>query len=209
MPGAKGRKPPPPPPPFPPLPPVPPKTTPTGFEPKESLDKDEPAPEGCVLYAHSNSNPPDPCPYHYKPVYYFFYDGLRNPAVLQVVLEASEPPKLRDAKVLGYSLAPRGRYTSLIEGQPGSGVLGRAVQVQSAEEEYKLGWYQTSAYILAPCLIQFIDGGEPREVAGLVFIDAGDQRAWRTMRFDYKAWKSQMGTRLPRNWQRSALEPSS
>ncbi|KAF4959837.1 hypothetical protein FGADI_1340 [Fusarium gaditjirri] len=209
MPGAKGHKQPPPPPPLPPIPRTPPKTTPTGSEPKESPDKDEPASGDCVLYARSNPKPPDPCPYHYKPVYYFFYDSLRQPTELQVVLEASEPPKLRDAKIFGYSLAPRGRYTSLVEGQPRSEVLGRAVQVQSAEEEYKLGWYQTSAYILAPCLIELTDGEEPSEVAGLVFIDAGDQRAWRTMRFDYKAWKSQMGTRLPRNWQRSALEPSS
>ncbi|RKL34525.1 hypothetical protein BFJ72_g9257 [Fusarium proliferatum] len=215
MPGAKGRKqprpppPPPPPPLLPPIPPTPPKTTPTGSEPKVSLDKDEPASGDCVLYAHSIPKPPDPCPYHYKPVYYFFYDGLRHPAKLQTVLEAPEPPKLRNARVRGYSLAPRGRYTSLVEGQSGSGVLGRAVQVQSAEEEYKLRWHQTSAYILVPCLIEFIDGEEPKEVAGLVFIDAGDQLAWRTMRFDYKAWKYQMGTRLPRNWQRSTLEPRS
>ncbi|KAH7266792.1 uncharacterized protein BKA55DRAFT_684072 [Fusarium redolens] len=209
MPGAKRRRPPPPPPPLPPLPPTPAKTTPTGSEPKESLDKDEPAPEDCVLYAHLNSKPPDPCPYHYKSVYYFFYDDLGIPDVLQVVLEASDSPKLREAKVFGYSVAPRGRYTSLIEGEPGAEVLGQAFQAQSAEEEYKLGWYHTSAYIIAPCLIQFTDGGEPRKVAGLAFMDAGDQRAWRTMRFDYRAWKSQMGTRLPRNWQRSAVEPSS
>ncbi|KAF5247424.1 hypothetical protein FANTH_6371 [Fusarium anthophilum] len=213
MPGAKGRKrrrrPPPPPPPLPPIPPTPPKTTSTGSEPKEWSDKDEPASRDYAPYVHSNLTPPDPCPYHYKPVYYFFYDSLRQPAKLQTVLEASEPPKLRNARVRGYSLAPRGRYTSLVEGQPGLGVLGRAVQVQSAQEEYKLGWHQTSAYMLVPCLIEFIDGHEPKEVAGLVFIDADDQRAWRTMRFDYKAWKSQIGTRLPRNWQRSTLEPRS
>ncbi|KAF9768475.1 hypothetical protein IL306_014232 [Fusarium sp. DS 682] len=199
----------PPPPPAPPLPPSPPKITPTGAESEESLTKAESVPKDCVLRARENSKTPDPWPYHYKPVYYFFYDALTFPAVLQQVLEASETPKLRDAKVTGFSVASCGpEYTALIAGEPNEEVRGKALQVCSPEDEYKLGWYQTGAYTLGPCLIQFMDGGEPKKVAGLAFMDTCDEQAWRAMRFDYKAWKLQMGTRLPRDWQRSSVQES-
>lgn len=49
-----------------------------------------------------------------------------------------------------------------MDGEPGQEVQGFAVKVESIEHEYKLAYYEMSAYELAPFKIYFLDGEEPK-----------------------------------------------
>ncbi|KAM0248443.1 hypothetical protein ACHAP5_003386 [Fusarium lateritium] len=145
-------------------------------------------------------------PHHYEPLYYFFYGTLAKPDMLKQVLDLPHDPKLRHAKITGYSLSSWGQYKALVDGRTGEEVLGCAYQVQSPEHEYKLAYYETNAYELAPCLIHFTDGNEPQQVVGRTFMYAGDAQALKDGRFDAKLWELQMGTRLPPGWGKSTTK---
>lgn len=152
--------------------------------------------------------PPEPQPYVYEPIYYFFYGTLTDPAVLKDVLGLDkEPPAdaLRKARIYGYALTSWGPYRALVEGTPGQVVEGRAYLVQSVEHEYRLARYETSAYALAPCLIYFgdekKDQAEEESAYGRVFMYAGDEKASQGV-FDQQSWEMQMGSRLPPDWPR-------
>jgi Gamma-glutamyl cyclotransferase, AIG2-like len=136
----------------------------------------------------------------YEPIYYFFYGTLTQPEILSSVLDLTEPPEFRPARIVGYSLANWGQYRALVDGPQGAIVEGSAYKVRSAEDEYNLAHYETSAYRVAPCCITIIDGGHPAEVSGNTFKYAGDAQALREGRFDRKLWELQMGQRLPRTW---------
>ncbi|KAL2015035.1 hypothetical protein VTK56DRAFT_6439 [Thermocarpiscus australiensis] len=151
---------------------------------------------------------PQPPPYAYKPVYYFFYGTLMNPNILKHVLDLKIKPVLRPGKVYGYELAKWGDYHALIDSEPGRVVTGCAYLVQSVEEEYKLAYYETNAYSLEHCKIYFTDGPDGREddepAFGRTFMYAGDAQALKHGRFDRALWELQMGTRLPPEWRRGA-----
>ncbi|KAF4996808.1 hypothetical protein FGRMN_4284 [Fusarium graminum] len=192
-------------------PPVPPPLPPSRSNPRQKeprpsgfLAKLESAPEDWVA---SIPMVADAEPYRYKPLYYFFYGTLANTDMLKGVLDLSDEPELRQAKIVGYSLTSWGQCKALIDGKPGEEVLGYAYEVQSPEHEYKLAYYETNAYELAPCLIQFTDGNEPSQIVGRTFMYAGDAQALKDGRFDIKLWELQMGTRLPPGWGKSTTKP--
>ncbi|KAM0223443.1 hypothetical protein ACHAPA_006720 [Fusarium lateritium] len=143
--------------------------------------------------------------HHYEPLY-FFYVPVAKPDMLKQVLELPHDPELRRAKTIGYSLSSWGQYKALVDGKTGEEVLGCAYQVQSPEHEYKLAYYETNAYELAPCLIHFTDGKEPLQVFGKTFMYTGDAQALKDGRFDVKLWELQMGTRLPPGWGKSTTK---
>ncbi|KAF4446248.1 Poly polymerase [Fusarium austroafricanum] len=72
-----------------------------------------------------------------------------------------------------------------------------------------LAYYETGAYELAPCLIQFTDGQEPQQVLGKTFMYAGDAQELKDGRFGIKLWELQMGMRLPPNWGKNEAKSSS
>ncbi|KAI1084044.1 hypothetical protein F5B20DRAFT_363530 [Whalleya microplaca] len=134
------------------------------------------------------------------PIWYFFYGTLTKPEILKHVLDIEEEPSLRPATIVGYSLSSWGQYPALIDGDTGEKVSGYGYEVQSIEHEYKLARYETNAYKLHPCKIQFDDGKEPLEVYGNTFMYAGDSEALKAGRFDRVLWEIQMGMRLPDAW---------
>ncbi|KAK8002426.1 hypothetical protein PG989_002145 [Apiospora arundinis] len=139
-------------------------------------------------------------PPQYKPIHYFFYGTLKDPRMLAEVLGVDEAPTLRPAKIIGYRLTNWGDYKALIDGKSGEEVLGVACEITTPEDEHKLAYYETNAYCLAPCLVDFTDGQEPVQVSANTFMYAGDEVALQEGRFDRKLWELQMGTRLPASW---------
>ncbi|KAI5922300.1 hypothetical protein F4810DRAFT_711664 [Camillea tinctor] len=139
-------------------------------------------------------------PPRYHPMVYFFYGTLTQPKVLKRVLELDHEPVMRPAKIVGYSLTKWGDYKALIDGEMGEEVSGMAYEVTSPQHEYQLAYYETNAYDLAPCFIDFTDGQEPTRVLGSTFKYAGDAMALKEGRFDRKLWEFRMGLRLPENW---------
>ncbi|KAI3337077.1 hypothetical protein HD806DRAFT_26414 [Xylariaceae sp. AK1471] len=137
-----------------------------------------------------------------EPVWYFFYGTLTDPAILKHILDLEEEPLLRPAKVIGYEVSSWGQYPALVDGEPGAVVLGSAYKVQTTEHEYKLARYETNAYRLHGCQIEFTDDEkeQPREIAGNTFMYAGDAAALRAGEFDCLLWELQMGVRLPETW---------
>ncbi|KAK4148802.1 hypothetical protein C8A00DRAFT_19428 [Chaetomidium leptoderma] len=155
------------------------------------------------------SPPSSPLPHVYEPVYYFFYGTLTKPHILKEVLGLDTEPVLRPAKIHGYGLTNWGQYLALIDGEPGTVVTGFACKVQSAEEEYKLSYYETNAYTLHGCKIHFTarssgNNEEEGPVFGNTFLYAGDAQALKEGRFDRTLWEVQMGIRLPPHWRRGA-----
>lgn len=99
-----------------------------------------------------------------------------------------------------------GQYKALIDGDTDQEVVGCGFEVQSPEQEFKLAYYETSAYELAPYLIYFTDGREPTRVSKRTFVYAGDAEALKDGRFDRKLRELQMGMRLPRRWREQSAK---
>ncbi|KAL2019075.1 hypothetical protein VTK56DRAFT_10106 [Thermocarpiscus australiensis] len=182
-----------PPPPPPPLPP-PPRVRPSRAELSETHKK-KPSPyldKLADMAADDGfwSRGSEPRPYTYEPVWYFFYGTLMKP------------------DVYGYELTNWGQYKALVDSEPGMEVTGCAYKVRSVEEEFKLAYYETNAYKLAPCRIYFTDGpAESREedrAFGKTFKYAGNAEALKQGRFDRDLWEMQMGRRLPPAWRGGA-----
>lgn len=136
----------------------------------------------------------------YEPIYYFFYGTLTQPKILSHILDLTEQPALRPAKLTGYALAHWGQYLALVGGDPGQEVAGYAYVVQSAEDEPTLARYETDAYEAVSCEIWFTDGRDPEREQGMTFKYAGDDDALKAGRFDPKLWEVRMGMRLPGKW---------
>lgn len=128
----------------------------------------------------------------FKPTYYFFYGTLTKPEILLHILDLEEPPRLVPASINGYSLSLWGQYKTLLDGPPGNVVEGYAYEVQSAEDEDKLQYYETNAYEPAPCKITLKGKEGPTKVRGRTFMYAGDAQALKEGRFDRKLWAKQM-----------------
>jgi hypothetical protein len=120
-----------------------------------------------------------------------------KPHILQGVLGLdSEPTALRTAKIYDYELTDWGQYRMLVD-NPGSVVNGCAYWVESAEDAYKLGYYEPNAYVLTTCKIHFNDGSDSHPVKGKTFKYAGDAAALKEGRFDRTLWERQMGQKWP------------
>ncbi|KAK8017389.1 hypothetical protein PG993_013715 [Apiospora rasikravindrae] len=156
----------------PPLPPAP-RRRHMDERPSQYLANLEAAGEDAIQQILTAPHSPPPPP-QYEPIHYFSYGTLTNPGVLANVLGIEQAPLLRPAKIIGYSLTNWGDYKALIDGKPGEEVVGAACEITSADHEHKLAYYETSAYFLAPCLMDFTDGQEPAQVSGNTFMYAGD-----------------------------------
>ncbi|KAI1455953.1 hypothetical protein F4805DRAFT_434042 [Annulohypoxylon moriforme] len=139
-------------------------------------------------------------PSRFTPTIYFFYGTLTQPDVLKRVLDLDHDPPIRPAKIIGYSLTKWGDYKALIDGESGEEVAGVAYEVRSPEHEYKLAYYETNAYKLVPCLIEFTDERRPTQILGSTFKYAGDAAALKEGRFDRRLWEFRMGSKLPEKW---------
>ncbi|KAI0888577.1 uncharacterized protein GGS22DRAFT_184156 [Annulohypoxylon maeteangense] len=139
-------------------------------------------------------------PTRYTPTVYFFYGTLTRPDILKRILDLDHDPVMRPAKIIGYSLAKWGDYKALIDGETGEEVAGTAYEVRSSEHAYKLAYYETNAYEVMPCLIDYTDGQEPIQSSGSTFKYAGDAAALKEGRFDKKLWEFRMGSKLPEKW---------
>jgi hypothetical protein len=135
----------------------------------------------------------------YEPIYYFFYGTLTQPETLKRILDLKEEPVLRQAQIVGYSLAKWGDYLTLLDGPPGNVVSGHAYMVRSSDDEWKLAYYETLAYKPAPCQITFTGNAQPARVSGRTFMYAGDAAALREKRFDRTLWMRQMSHRPTSN----------
>ena len=104
------------------------------------------------------------------PVWYFFYGTLANSSILtnQLQLLEQDVPMLHPASV-GHSMLKSwaGKYKALIDGQSNSRVQGWAYEVQTAEHEEVLRFYETARYEVVRCSIRFLDRKDA--VPGLTF----------------------------------------
>lgn len=178
------------PPPPPPLPPSPRKQLKTS----PFVLKVRSAPSDCFYQA---SEPPALTDLSEPPTGpYFVYGTLMDPAMLSDVVGLDDKPKLRPAKVVGYSSMLWGQYPALRDGPQGAEVHGAVYHVQSTAEGKRLAEYETNSYKTKPCLIQYTDGGEPAEEYGHVFMFVGNPRDLEEGDFDLETWLKRMGRRL-------------
>ena len=104
------------------------------------------------------------------PVWYFFYGTLANSSILahQLQLPEQDIPILSPAFVdHGILKSWGGKYKALIDGQSNSRVQGWAYEVQTAEHEEVLRFYETARYEVVRCSIGLLD--RKMAVTGLTF----------------------------------------
>jgi gamma-glutamylcyclotransferase (GGCT)/AIG2-like uncharacterized protein YtfP len=124
---------------------------------------------------------------------YFFYGTLMDPYLLSEILHLPEKPRLRPAKLIGYSLKLWGQYPALVDGATGEVVEGMAYNVESEQHAEKLAKYETRVYRPVPCRIRFTDGGEPGDISGTTFQYAGNPMGITEGKFDLGVWLRRMG----------------
>ena len=104
------------------------------------------------------------------PVWYFFYGTLADGSTLahQLQLPEQEVPLLSPASVdHGMLKSWAGKYNALVDGQSASRVQGWAYEVQTAEHEEVLRFYETAKYEVVRCSIRLPDRNHA--VTGLTF----------------------------------------
>ncbi|KAG9496292.1 hypothetical protein J7337_012878 [Fusarium musae] len=124
---------------------------------------------------------------------YFVYGTLMDPKMLADVLRLEEKPKLRSAKIVGYSKKLWGQYPALQNGPQDAEVSGAVYHVQSAAHAKRLAEYETNSYRAKPCLIQYTYGKKPAEEFGHVFMFVGNPRDLQEGEFDLKRWLKRVG----------------
>ncbi|KAF5591274.1 poly(A) polymerase pla1 [Fusarium pseudoanthophilum] len=124
---------------------------------------------------------------------YFVYGTLMDPKMLADVLRLKEKPKLRPAKIVGYSKKLWGQYPALQEGPQDAQVSGAVYYVQSVAHAKRLAEYETNSYRAKPCLVQYTDGKEPAEEFGHVFMFVGNPRDLQEGEFDLGKWLKRVG----------------
>ncbi|KAJ4256815.1 hypothetical protein NW762_008911 [Fusarium torreyae] len=124
---------------------------------------------------------------------YFVYGTLMDPIMLADVLGLESQPKLRPAKIEGYSRKLWGQYPAMQDGPLGAQVSGSVYCVRSVAHAKRLAEYETDSYEAKPCLIQYTDGKEPVEDFGHVFMFVGNPRDIQDGEFDLEKWLKRMG----------------
>lgn len=70
-----------------------------------------------------------------------------------------------------------GKYPALLVDQGSGGrIEGVVFEVESTADAEKLGAYETSSYTVGSCVIHYLDGREPGEQTGWVFVFDGNRR---------------------------------
>ncbi|KAL9128381.1 MAG: hypothetical protein Q9217_002935 [Psora testacea] len=108
------------------------------------------------------------------PVWYFFYGTLADSSILAHQLQLSEQdvPMLSPASVdHGMLKSWAGKYKALIDGQSNSRVQGWAYEVQTAEHEEVLRFYETARYEVVRCSIGLPDRKDAVTSLTFRFID--------------------------------------
>ncbi|KAJ5216598.1 uncharacterized protein N7498_003005 [Penicillium cinerascens] len=116
--------------------------------------------------------------------YYFFYGTLMDRTVLASVLQQPHRPEVYTARIRGWQCRMWGDYPTLVHG-PDYTVSGVAYEVRSLRDRDRLIVYETDAYSLANCLIEF---GHGRSVQGKTFVWNNDTELLRPGTFDLKDW---------------------
>ncbi len=116
-----------------------------------------------------------------------------DPPLLSEILSLSETPRLRRAKLIGYSLKLWGQYPALIDGPTGGVVEGMVYNIEDAKHTERLAEYETRAYHPSPCWIYFTDGREPEEAVGSTFKYGGNPMDISEGKFDLDTWLREMG----------------
>ncbi|KAL9614575.1 MAG: hypothetical protein Q9167_000944 [Letrouitia subvulpina] len=104
------------------------------------------------------------------PVWYFFYGTLADNSMLahQLQLPEQDIPILCPASVdYGILKSWAGKYKALIDGPSNSIIQGWAYEVQTAEHEEALRFYETAKYEVVRCSIELPDRKDA--VVGLTF----------------------------------------
>ncbi|KAF5683783.1 hypothetical protein FCIRC_4292 [Fusarium circinatum] len=101
------------------------------------------------------------------PVWYFFYGTLTDPSVLLKLLGPDFQARCSVANIRGGALKTWGRYNALVDDPRGTNlVFGKALLIESREQEERLRAYETSAYEVVRCSIEM---GSDMPVYGLTF----------------------------------------
>lgn len=159
-----------------PPPPPPPPSNPLSKQSSTVLKlRTVPASQRLYSKPHSpkNTHPPPTGPY-------FFYGTLQNPSLLVKILGLNTGPDLRPALIEGFQYKMWGKYPALLADQGGGGrIEGVVFEVGSTGDAEKLAAYETSSYTVGSCVIHYLDGREPGEQTGWVFVFDGN---WRDLR---------------------------
>jgi gamma-glutamylcyclotransferase (GGCT)/AIG2-like uncharacterized protein YtfP len=124
---------------------------------------------------------------------YFCYGTLMDPSLLSDILGLADKPKLRSAKLVGYSLMLWGQYPALVDDSTEAVVEGMVYDVEHKKHAQRLIEYETQMYRPSLCLIRFTDGEEPAEVTGTTFKYVGNPADLNEGHFDLGLWLKRMG----------------
>ncbi|KAF5618759.1 hypothetical protein F52700_12279 [Fusarium sp. NRRL 52700] len=101
------------------------------------------------------------------PVWYFFYGTLTDPFVLSRLFGSDFKAQCSAANIRGGALKTWGRYNALVDDPGGTNlVFGKALLIESREQEDRLRAYETNAYEVVRCSIEM---GSDMRVDGLTF----------------------------------------
>ncbi|TVY79739.1 hypothetical protein Focb16_v009726 [Fusarium oxysporum f. sp. cubense] len=132
----------------------------TSFHPTLGLDTTLPQ------YRLGSDEIPRPAQKEY-PVWYFFYGTLADPSVLAKLLGSDFQAEYYAAKIRGGALKTWGRYNALVDDPSRTNLAhGKAVLVQTREEEERLRAYETHVYEVVRCSIEM---GSEEPANGLTF----------------------------------------
>lgn len=148
----------------------------------ESDNVEEPRVETCYNEAGEPKEP-------FIEGYFFFYGPLMDPDTLAKVLQLSEPPKLRPARVMSHETKLWGEYPALVQKMKMfHAVDGVACEILLREHwDRLLDYVPGPPYHVAPILIDFLDTGE-KSVGGEAFFYEGDPEELRDGSFNLESW---------------------
>ncbi|KAM5513656.1 hypothetical protein FOXYSP1_04623 [Fusarium oxysporum f. sp. phaseoli] len=132
----------------------------TSFHPTLGLDTTLPQ------YRLGSDEIPRPAQKEY-PVWYFFYGTLADPSVLTKLLGSDFQAEYYAGKIRGGALKTWGRYIALVDDPSRTNLIhGKALLVQTREEEERLRAYETHLYEVVRCSIEM---GSEEPANGLTF----------------------------------------
>jgi gamma-glutamylcyclotransferase (GGCT)/AIG2-like uncharacterized protein YtfP len=126
-----------------------------------------------------------------QPRVYFVYGSLMDPATLQAVIAARQPPVLRPATICGYHIKMWGRYPALLDKRPLLTIHGMAFEIDDSEHidqiRQRLQDYEGPNYAPLGVLVQY--EGEEERVRARTFEWVGDDSELKDGVFDLKDYQ--------------------